>query len=128
MELLALFNLDHLAHERARALPYGQQRRLEIVRALATGPELLLLDEPAAGMNPNEIHQLMELIQWIRAQFQLTVLLIEHQMRLVMGMCEWIKVLDFGASIAEGTPTEIQRNPRVLEAYLGQPTPAGEPA
>jgi branched-chain amino acid transport system ATP-binding protein len=120
MDLLAIFKLDGLAGEYSKNLPYGQQRRLEIARALATQPKLLLLDEPAAGMNPNEIIQLMEFIRWIRKDFNLTIILIEHQMRLVMGICERLKVLDFGATIAEGLPVEIQNNPRVLEAYLGQ--------
>lgn len=120
MELLSVFKLESYAGELARNLPYGLQRRLEIARAMATRPELLLLDEPAAGINPNEIDQLMEFIQWIRQQFSLTILLIEHQMRLVMGICERLKVLDFGATIAEGTPIEIQNNPKVLEAYLGE--------
>ncbi|MDG4550095.1 MAG: ABC transporter ATP-binding protein [Candidatus Contendobacter sp.] len=118
--LLSIFKLDHLAGETAKNLPYGSQRRLEIARALAIGPELLLLDEPAAGMNPNEIDQLMEFIQWIRREFQLTILLIEHQMKLVMGICERIKVLDFGETLAEGPPEAIQSNPKVLEAYLGE--------
>jgi len=119
MDLLAKFNLDEYATDESKNLPYGQQRRLEIARALATHPRLLLLDEPAAGMNPNEIGQLMELIRWIREEFKLTIILIEHQMRLVMNICERITVLDFGATIAEGKPDEIQNNAQVLEAYLG---------
>lgn len=118
--LLSIFKLEQLAGETAKNLPYGLQRRLEIARALAIGPELLLLDEPAAGMNPNEIDQLMEFIQWIRREFQLTILLIEHQMKLVMGICERIKVLDFGETLAEGPPEAIQNDPQVLEAYLGE--------
>ena len=119
-ELLAIFKLEHLAGESASSLPYGHQRRLEIARALATGPELLLLDEPAAGMNPAEIDQLMEFIQWIRREFKLTILLIEHQMKLVMGICERIKVLDFGKTLAEGAPEAVRNDPLVLEAYLGE--------
>ncbi|OGO26862.1 MAG: high-affinity branched-chain amino acid ABC transporter ATP-binding protein LivG [Chloroflexi bacterium RBG_16_54_18] len=120
MDLLAVFKLEDYAEETSKNLPYGLQRRLEIARAMATHPKLLLLDEPAAGMNPNEIGLLMEFIQWIRKQFDLTIILIEHQMRLVMGICERLKVLDFGATIAEGLPVEIQNNPQVLEAYLGE--------
>jgi len=119
-ELLAAFGLDSLAGELARNLPYGQQRRLEIARALATGPRLLLLDEPAAGMNQNEIGKLMDFIRWVRGEYSLTILLIEHQMKLVMGICERITVLDFGATIAEGVPEQIRTDRRVLEAYLGE--------
>jgi branched-chain amino acid transport system ATP-binding protein len=120
LELLDIFGMADLAEATSKNLPYGQQRRLEIARALATRPSILLLDEPAAGMNPAEVEQLMETILWIRREFKLTILLIEHQMRVVMGIAERIKVLDFGETIAEGTPIEIQTNPRVIEAYLGR--------
>jgi branched-chain amino acid transport system ATP-binding protein len=120
MELLALFKIEAAADEQAKNLPYGVQRRVEIARALATRPKLLLLDEPAAGMNPKEIDQLMDLIHWIRDEFSLTILLIEHQMHLVMNICERLVVLDFGETIAEGKPEEIQADRRVLEAYLGE--------
>ena len=120
MELLAVFGLDGDAQELAKNMPYGAQRRVEIARALATKPQLLLLDEPAAGMNPGEIEDLMEFIQQIRQEFDLTIWVIEHQMRVIMNICERIKVIDFGETIAEGTPGEIQNNPRVIEAYLGE--------
>lgn len=120
MELLRMFHLDHKAYERAKNLPYGEQRRLEIVRALAAKPKLLLLDEPAAGMNPQETRELMNLIKEIQQKFDLTILLIEHDMSLVMSLCERIYVLDYGKVIAEGSPDEIKRDPRVIEAYLGR--------
>jgi branched-chain amino acid transport system ATP-binding protein len=120
MELLKLFKLDNRATTMARNLPYGEQRRLEICRALASNPQLVLLDEPAAGMNPQEVEALMELIQWVHKHFNLTTLLIEHQMRVVMGICPRIVAMDFGAIIARGTPTEIQNNQLVIEAYLGK--------
>jgi branched-chain amino acid transport system ATP-binding protein len=118
-EFLAVFNLQDRQNELAKNLPYGEQRRLEIARALATEPKLLLLDEPAAGMNPRESHRLMELIHFIRERFELSILLIEHQMRVVMGICEWITVMDFGQIIATGTAKDIQNNQKVIEAYLG---------
>ena len=119
LKLLKIFKLDGKADEQAKNLPYGAQRRLEIARALAAKPKLLLLDEPAAGMNPQETRELMEMISWIRKEFGLTVLLIEHDMSLVMGICERIYVLEYGMIIATGTPQEIQSNPEVIRAYLG---------
>jgi len=120
LEFLGVFRLQDRRDEIAKNLPYGEQRRLEIARALAADPKLLLLDEPAAGMNPSEVGALMDLVRFIRERFQLTILLIEHQMRLVMGICEHITVMDFGQVIARGKPQEIQNNPQVIEAYLGR--------
>ncbi len=119
MELLAIFSLDKDAHERSANLAYGEQRRLEIARALATEPKLLILDEPAAGMNPQETDELMEMLHDIRDRFQITLLLIEHDMKFIMRMCERIVVLDRGRIIAKGTPQEVKSNPTVISAYLG---------
>ena len=120
MELLSIFDMQHMASWESGSLPYGAQRRLEIVRALATSPKVLLLDEPAAGMNPSETAELMQNIKKIRDTFHLAILLIEHDMNLVMGICEGIAVLNYGKIIAKGTPDEIKSNPLVIEAYLGR--------
>ncbi|MGC3989609.1 MAG: ABC transporter ATP-binding protein [Chthoniobacteraceae bacterium] len=119
MEMLQIFSLEKHRDDPATSLPYGDQRRLEIVRALATKPKLLLLDEPAAGMNPTEKVELMNLIRFVQEKFQIAVLLVEHDMRVVMGICQRIAVLDYGKKIAEGTPEQIKANPEVIKAYLG---------
>ena len=120
MELLSIFDMEHLANEQAGSLPYGAQRRLEIVRALATNPKLLLLDEPAAGMNPNETKELMETIHFVRDEFDMTVLLIEHDMKLVSGICEELTVLNFGQVLAQGKTSDVLNDPQVIKAYLGE--------
>ena len=119
MELLEVFDLQDEADILASNLPYGKQRKLEIARALATDPKLLLLDEPAAGMNPNETKELMETIRFVRDKFDMTVLLIEHDMKLVQGICEYLYVLNFGRLLAEGTPDKVLNDPAVIKAYLG---------
>ena len=123
-ELLSIFGLERLQDEPARSLPYGDQRRLEIIRALATQPRLLLLDEPAAGMNPTEKVELMKLIEFIQQKYRLAILLVEHDMKVVMGICQRIHVLEYGRKIAEGTPAEIRSNAAVIAAYLGDQSPA----
>jgi branched-chain amino acid transport system ATP-binding protein len=119
IDLLKIFHLEHKAHEKAVSLPYGEQRKLEIVRAMATDPKLILLDEPAAGMNHSETHHLMDTIAKIRQDFKLTILLIEHDMKLVMGICENITVIDHGIKIEEGAAQRIQTSEKVIQAYLG---------
>ncbi len=120
MELLKVFDLDDSANLKASQLPYGKQRKLEIARALATNPKLLLLDEPAAGMNPNETKELMDTISFVRSEFKMTILLIEHDMKLVSGICERLTVLNFGRILAEGPTSEVLNNPDVITAYLGE--------
>lgn len=119
MDILKVFDLDKEAHTKASNLPYGKQRKLEIARALATNPKLLLLDEPAAGMNPNETGELMDTIRLVRKKYDVTILLIEHDMKLVQGICEYLYVLNFGSLLAEGTPEQVLNDPAVIKAYLG---------
>ena len=120
MELLKVFDLEKFASYKAANLPYGQQRKLEIARALATDPKLLLLDEPAAGMNPNETGELMDMIRFVRDEFHMTILLIEHDMKLVSGICEELTVLNFGEVLAQGKTTDVLNDPQVIKAYLGE--------
>ena len=120
MDLLKVFDLDEAAHRKASNLPYGQQRRLEIARALATEPKLLLLDEPAAGMNPNETGELMDMIRFVREKFHMTILLIEHDMKLVSGICEKLTVLNFGEVLCQGSTSDVLNDPQVITAYLGE--------
>ena len=119
MDILKVFDLDKEAYTKASNLPYGKQRKLEIARALATNPKLLLLDEPAAGMNPNETGELMDTIRLVRKKYDVTILLIEHDMKLVQGICEYLYVLNFGSLLAEGTPEQVLNDPAVIKAYLG---------
>ena len=121
-EMLEAMDLKDAAHELPRNLPYGLQRRVEIARAMSIRPKLLLLDEPAAGLNSADVDGLIKLIRWIHDEFDIAIWMIEHQMKVVMSLCEWIKVIDFGSTIAEGTPEEIQSNPVVIKAYLGDDT------